>query len=360
LNEQLFKLLSDSFHVFCLGLSSYYGALFIVVSTSISKLNIKSERSKSMVMAQTASRRSLLVLLVFALSIAMIAAGSLQAFPDVIPLPNGFQPEGIAVGRGHTFYVGSIPTGAIYRGDLRTGEGELLVPAQSGRAAIGLKYDERTRLLFVAGGPTGYAFIYDGETGANVSEIQLTTAASFINDVVITQGAAYFTNSQQPILYRLPLSNHGELPSTPIVEEIPLSGDYVFTPNAFNANGIAATPNGKTLIIVNSVDGVLYNVDPGTGVATRIDLGGASVPNGDGILLQGKTVYVVQNRLNQIAVVELNSDLTAGEIVDTITSSDFRVPTTIARFGNSLYAVNARFGTPPAPDTEYEVVRVSR
>ena len=232
--------------------------------------------------------------------------------------------------------------------------------ARRGAAAIGLRYDGRTGLLFVAGGPTGFAYIYDGETGEKIAAIQLTTGPRFINDVVITQDAAYFTNSQQPVLYRVPLENNGELPSSPTVEEIPLTGDYVFTPGAFNANGIAATPNGDTLIIVNSVDGVLYNVDPETGVATRIDLGGASVPNGDGILLQGKTLYVVQNRLNQIAVVELNSDLTEGEIVDTITDSDFRVPTTIARFGNSLYAVNARFGTPPTPDTEYEVVRVSR
>jgi hypothetical protein len=69
-------------------------------------------------------------------------------------------------------------------------------------------------------------------------------------------------------------------------------------------------------------------------------------------------LFVVQNRLNQIAVVELNADLTAGTITETLTDSDFRVPTTIARFGNALYAVNARFGTPPTPETEYEVVRV--
>ena len=311
-------------------------------------------------MSTTISRRSLAAFLLILLSVALIAAAPAQAFPEVIPLPDGFQPEGIAVGTGSTFYVGSIPTGAIYRGDLRTGEGEVLVPAQPGRAAIGLKYDERTGLLFVAGGPTGYAYIYDGQIGANVAEIQLTTATSFINDVVITRDAAYFTNSSQPILYRVPLENNGELPATPTVEEIPLSGDYQFVPNAFNANGIAATPNGKTLIIVNSADGALYNVDPATGVATRIDLGGAAVPNGDGILLQGKTLYVVQNRLNQIAVVELNPQLTEGTITETITSPDFRVPTTIARFGNALYAVNARFGTPPTPDTEYEVVRVPR
>ena len=313
-----------------------------------------------MVVTQTARRPVLLTLLLVILSAAMIGAAPAQAFPDVIPLPNGFQPEGIASGTGTTFYVGSIPTGAVYRGDLRTGEGEILVPAQAGRAAIGLKYDERTGLLFVAGGPTGYAYVYNGETGANVAEIQLTTGPSFINDVVVTRDAAYFTNSFQPVIYRVPLANNGELPPNPTSEEIPLSGDYQFTAGAFNANGIAATPNGKTLIIVNSTEGALYNVDPTTGIATRIDLGGGSVPNGDGILLQGKTLYVVQNQLNQIAVVELNSDFTEGTIVDTITSSSFRVPTTIARFGDSLYAVNARFGTPATPDTEYEVVRVPR
>src|SRR5690349_23703003 len=115
-----------------------------------------------MFVAQIASRRSFLILLVFVLAIATIAAAPLKAFPDVIPLPDGFQPEGIASGNGTTFYVGSIPTGAVYRGDLRTGEGDILVPAQEGRAAIGLKYDARTGFLFVAGGPTGFAFIYNG------------------------------------------------------------------------------------------------------------------------------------------------------------------------------------------------------
>ncbi len=303
-------------------------------------------------------RRSFVVLMTLGFGLATIAAAPAQAFPAVIPLPNGFQPEGIASGTGTTFYVGSIPTGAVYRGDLRTGEGDVLVPAQAGRSAIGLKYDERTGLLFVAGGQTGFAYLYNGQRGANVAAIQLTTLPSFINDVVITRDAAYFTNSSQPELYRVPLASNGEPMQTS--ETIPLGGDYVFTPGAFNGNGIVATPNGKTLIIVNSVDGALYNVDPTTGNATLIDLGGEAVPAGDGILLQGKTVYVVQNQFNQIAVVQLSPDLTSGTIVNTITSASFRVPTTIARFGNSLYAVNARFDTPAMPDTEYEVVRVTR
>jgi hypothetical protein len=305
-------------------------------------------------------RRPLFILLVVMLSLMTMGSAMAAAFPDVISLPNGFRPEGIAVGKGSTFYVGSIPTGAIYRGDLRTGEGEVLVPAQGGRAAIGLKFDDRTGYLFVAGGPTGFAYIYDGETGADIGSIQLETLPSFINDVVITNDAAYFTNSFQPFIYKVPLENNGELPTPLTSEAIPLGGDYQFTPGAFNANGIAATPNGKTLIIVNSTEGALYQVDSETGVATRISLEGGNVQAGDGILLQGKTLYVVQNQLNRIAVVELSPDLSSGTIVDTITDSDFDVPTTIAKFGSSLYAVNARFSTPPTPDTAYTVVRVSR
>jgi hypothetical protein len=82
--------------------------------------------------------------------------------------------------------------------------------------------------------------------------------------------------------------------------------------------------------------------------------------NGDGLLLDGRTLYVVQNRLNQISVIELSRDLTQGEVVDVITSPHFDVPTTIDDFGPLLYAVNARFGTPPAPDTDYTVVQVRK
>jgi sugar lactone lactonase YvrE len=308
------------------------------------------------------TQRSLLAVVVLSILSLLLMAGKPAAkFPEVIPIPNGFQPEGIATGRGATFYVGSIPTGAIYRGDLRTGQGAVLVPGQAGHQSLGLKYDGRTDLLYVAGGPTGAAFVYNASTGANVASIQLTDQAStFINDVIVTKRAAYFTDSFRPVLYRVDLERDGELPDPPESEEVPLSGDFVFTPGGFNTNGIAATPNGKSLIIVNTAAAALYRVDPESGQAKLIDLGGGSVPNGDGILLQGKTLYVVQNFLNQVAVVRLDSKLSAGTIVSTLTSPFLRIPTTIARFGDALYAVNARFDTPPTPDTEYEVVRLPR
>lgn len=302
---------------------------------------------------------ALLLALVILLS-TLVPAVAQEPFPPIIPLPDGFQPEGIAVGRGTTFYVGSIPTGAIFRGDLVTGQGEVWVPEQEGRAAIGLHLDKRTNYLFVSGGPTGAAYVYDGETGEPLAEYQLSPPMDvFINDVYVTRNGAYFTNSSQPVLNRVPLNPNGGLIDGAVVETIELSGDYTHA-EGFNLNGITATPSGKWLIAVQSNLGRLYRVDPSSGEATQIDLGGASVEFGDGILLHGLTLYVVQNQLNQIEVIKLDPQLTSGQLIGTIQDENFDVPTTIARFGPFLYAVNARFGTTPTPDTEYNIVQVPK
>jgi sugar lactone lactonase YvrE len=303
-------------------------------------------------------RRTLTILasLVFA-TLLVLPGLAAEPFPEVMPLPDGFRPEGIAIGPGNTFYVGSIGSGAVYRGDLRTGEGDLLVQPVPGRAAIGVDLDRTGQFLFVAGGPTGQGYVYDAQTGAELAVYQFTTAPTFVNDVVVTRDAAYFTDSQKPVLYRVPIGPGGELGAA---ETIPLGGDFQFVAGQFNANGIDATPDGSQLIVVNSTLGLLYRVDPNTGVAALIDLGGAVMTNGDGILLDGLTLYVVRNRLNQVAVIELSDDLAEGDVVGLITSPNFDVPTTIAEHGNRLYAVNARFSTPPTPTTTYSVVQVEK
>lgn len=281
-------------------------------------------------------------------------------FPEQIPLPNGFQPEGIASGRGTDFYAGSLANGAIFKGDVRTGEGTILAPGVAGRISVGMKFDPRSGYLFVAGGPTGQANVFDGQTGALVASYQLAAPGAFINDVIVTREAAYFTQSNAPTLYKLPLGPAGSLPDAAAAQALPLSGDWRQV-DGFNANGIAATPNGKTLFVINSTLGNLYAVDPNSGAASRIaGLDEGSLTNGDGILLDGKTMYVVRNRLNKIAVVDLSSDYKSGVVTREITSPLFRVPTTVAEFGNRLYAVNARFGTPPGPNVDYDVVQVSK
>jgi sugar lactone lactonase YvrE len=106
--------------------------------------------------------------------------------------------------------------------------------------------------------------------------------------------------------------------------------------------------------------GRLWRIDPATGTAAQVDLGGTALANGDGLLLNGRTLYVVQNRDNQIAVVRLNEDFTAGSVVTTIKSTGFDVPTTLASLRGELYAVNARFGTADPPSADYWVTLVRR
>ena len=274
--------------------------------------------------------------------------------PSRIALPDGFRPEGIAAGRDKSLYVGSIPTGQVLRIDSRTGALSEAVPARPDHAAIGLKYDHFKNRLFVAGGPTGKAFVYDAATGAEFAALQLTAlpGPTFINDVALSKKAAYFTDSRQPVIYAVDRKSAGG------VRAINLAG-FPMTPGVNNLNGIEVVKHGRYLLAVQSSEGALWRIDPATGAYVKIDLGGANVEAGDGLLLVGnRKLLVVQNRLNQIAVVKLNRDYTAGRVKGTIKSADFDVPTTVASLRGSLYLPNARFTTPPAADTDYWVTRV--
>jgi hypothetical protein len=125
--------------------------------------------------------------------------------------------------------------------------------------------------------------------------------------------------------------------------------------DGFNLNGIVTS--GRRLIAVQSNTGLLFRINPFTGRTRTIDLG-RRLRNGDGLEIDGDILYVVRNQNNRIAVVDLNRRLTRGVVVDRITDEDFDVPTTAALLRRSLYAVNARFNTPPTPDTEYWITRV--
>lgn len=289
------------------------------------------------------------------LTVTIAAPVSAKAFPDVIPLPNGFQPEGIVIGHGHTAYAGSLANGDIYTVDLRSGAGEILVNGP-GTPAVGLSFDNRSSYLFAAGGPNGDGRVYDTKTGSLVAAYDF--GGGFVNDVVVTKAAAYFTDSFIPVLYKVELGAAGA-PATSFTT-LPLSGDFVFVPGGFNTNGVVAAPNGHKLIVVHSSRGELYNVDPETGNAVLIDLGGENANNGDGLVLIGYTLYVVQNFANQIAEFKLNDDYSAATLKEIITDDDFDIPTTADNHGAWLYAVNARFSTPPGPDVEYDIVKVKR
>src|SRR5918997_5708093 len=131
---------------------------------------------------------SVRILTAAALLCAALTAGAAAGdnrYPETIPLPNGWQPEGIAIGHGDDFFAGSRAgafAGAVFAGDLRKGRGEVLVPPRAGRAALGMKVGDRGR-LFVSGGGTGKAFVYSTRDGRDLAEYTLTTAPTFVNDV---------------------------------------------------------------------------------------------------------------------------------------------------------------------------------
>jgi sugar lactone lactonase YvrE len=289
---------------------------------------------------------------------ALPAAATADSFPDLIVVTGLTSAEGIATGSGSSFYVGDFFLGDIHRGDLRSGSTALFRDAPTGRMAVGMKVDVARDLLFVAGGFTGQAYVYDASTGADVAVLQLGAPGpgTMINDVALAKDAAWFTNAFSPLLYRVPIATDGSIgtPST-----LTVTGPAANLSGPFNMNGIAATPDAKTLIVAHSSDATVYTVDPDTGASAAI--AGADVPNVDGILLEAGRLWVVQNFANQVTELRLSPDLTSATVEQVITNSDFQVPTTVARHGNTLALVNAKFdtGIPPTAPT-YEVVIVER
>ncbi|MGH3327442.1 MAG: superoxide dismutase [Streptomycetales bacterium] len=274
-----------------------------------------------------------------------------------VPLPDGFAPEGIAIGPGPVAFFGSLSDGSIYRANLVTGDGRIISQGP-GTPAVGIKTDVRGR-LFAAGGGQGDARVVDTRTGDVLASYQLATGPTFVNDVVLTDNAAWFTDSLNPVLYKLPLGPDGGLPAENDVVRVPITGELVFSPG-FNVNGIARTPDRAQLLVVQSNTGRLFRVDPASGASQAVDLGGETLANGDGLLLRGRTLYAVQNQLNQVAVVDLNAAGTVGQVRERVTDARFDVPTTVASFRGRLYLPNARFNTQPEPTTPYSAVAIPR
>jgi outer membrane protein assembly factor BamB len=285
---------------------------------------------------------------------AALAVGAVGPFPQVIKLPRGFQPEGIEVGRSTTFYVGSVATGAIYRGNLRTGAGAVLVRGGAGRPATGIELDERNR-LFVAGASSGKAYVYNARTGALIRTYTFATSDTFINDVTLVASGAVFTDSRKAVFYHVPVAPNGALEDH---HTIPIEGAFALAAG-FNLNGIETSVRDD-LIAVQSNKGKLFRIDSGTGESREIALGGQTMTNGDGLLLNGRTLYVVQNRENRVAVISLSANFLSGRVVRRLTDRDFDVPTTIDDLGRRLYAVNARFGTANPSSAAYQVVQLSK
>ncbi|HWO66246.1 MAG TPA: hypothetical protein VNO31_40055, partial [Umezawaea sp.] len=258
-----------------------------------------------------------------------------------------------------TFYCGDLWLGHVYRGNLRRGTAELFIEAPAGRLAMGLWADLDHGWLFVGGG-LGWAYVYDIETGETVATYQFgkigDLSTTLVNKVFVNREAAYFSDSSSPVLHVVPISRAGELGPA---RTLPITGPAAELSGEFNLNGIVAPDAGSPLIMSHTAGGKLYTVDPATGASRTVE--GVDVPKADGLVLEGRDLWVVQNWVNQVSRVRLDDDLTSGAVDAIITHDAFHFPTTAVPFGDRLAVVNAKADTGHHPTAdEYEVVIVNR
>jgi len=271
-------------------------------------------------------------------------------------------PEGVAFQPSTgDFFVSSTTDGTIFRGNLKQGAAQVfLAGGADGRTnATGLKVDDRGR-LFVSGGATGFMFVYNVADGTLLANFITTQRPTFINDVTVApNGDAFFTDSQSPLLYRVYTNSSGALA---IESWLNFTNTALQYQQGFNLNGIAVTNDGKYLITVQSNTGKLFRIATASKEVEEINLGGQSVTNGDGILLDGRTLYVVRNRDGQIVKLQLAEDYGSGSLVSTTSNPLFAYPTTIAKANDRLLVVNSQFdkrGDNVKPVLPFTVVSVA-
>jgi hypothetical protein len=325
------------------------------------------------------NRRSAVAALLASASLSLGAGAA--PFPPSVPLPDDFAPEGVAVGHGNTFFAGSLWDGDIYTGDLRTGAGRILVDrpplgqganppgTPPGMQAAGMKVAGDR--LWVAGGLSGRVFAYDTRTGATLADVAVAPpGVALLNDLVVTPDAVYVTDSFTPRLFVVPLGP-GRAVGAP--HDLVITGPAGANLGFPGLNGIDATESGHLLVVGHTLLGGMYTVDPSSGASTAIDLPAGAVPSGvsDGILLRGRTLWVVENFANRVVELDLSANLSSGTVARVTQSPLFRTPTTMDVQGDRIVVVNARFdlGFPPplgdalgAPvpprGSEYDVVQV--
>jgi hypothetical protein len=299
-------------------------------------------------------RRPLAALLAALAALTLLAAPASAAapFPSRIDLPNGWQPEGIAAGRGTTAYVGSLADGSIARINVPTGAVDPDFISGPGLPAVGLFYERKANRLWAAGGPSGQVRVYDGTTGETLATYQFQ--AGFVNDVVVTRNAAYATDSVIQQVLVIPIGDDGSLAEPSDAVALPITGDFAYE-TGFNANGIEWW-RGR-LIVPQSNTGELFAIDPATGASTQLLPAGA-ITAADGIRRVGATLYVVRNQLNQVDVYRFRGRTPM--FVRSVNPAGVDVPTTIDFAAGRLWVANARFTTPPTPETPYWITRVPR
>lgn len=264
------------------------------------------------------------------------------------PIPGDqFFPEGIAFDQeAGNFYTGSSANGDVVRVNVTTGATELFSGGvKQGRgSALGMKLDFKKR-LWICGGEENKIHVlnFQGEL-IKSWDLKAMFNSGLLNDCAVDKKYIYFTDSRIQKIYRADVSNTepGE-----VEEWLSFTNQQIPYTTGFNANGIVLTPEGKYIIIVISNSGKLYRIDRTTKAIIEIEIN-TPVTSGDGLLLEGNTLYVSRNATNKIFPVTLTDDYSKGTVGNGF-GENLLFNTTLAKAGKYLLVVNGQLNRRPGP-----------
>ena len=253
-------------------------------------------------------------------------------------------PEGIAYDqRTQTVFVSSTTNGAIYRGDAGDETLTQFLPggADGRTTATGLEVDDEGH-LWVAGGGTGFVWVYDAASGALIARLSGGPGPTFINDIAVDRnGVGYITDSMKPVIYRIVPNAAGGYTLEPW---LPLTGTAIqYVLPGFNLNGIVISPNGRYLYVVQSITGQLFRIEIATKQIVELDTGGALFRNGDGLWLHGSSLYVLQNQQELITELRVQQNQADATVVSQTTDPSFMYPTSLVIARGRMLVVNSQF-----------------
>lgn len=310
--------------------------------------------------------RMTIATMTLAAALSLAAAHAWQAALTNYPLPADVTyPEGIAYdASGGQIYVGSAASGAIARLDAKAagkGSGTVMardvVPGDPFPGVLGMTVDRGGR-LWIAGDRSGRMVVLDAKSGKELKRFDTSAEpGGLINDVVVAGSAAYFTDTFRSVLWRVAVkgSEIGEVEPWLRFEKTPL--EYGEGPNI---NGIAATPDGRHLIVVQMNKGLLFRIDVASKQIAPIDIAGEALNTADGLVLDGRTLYVVRQGEQEIVTIQLSDDLSKGKVVSRFKDAALLWPATAEKVGDELLVVNTQFNKRQTKDpvTPFSIVGV--
>ncbi|OIJ25533.1 SMP-30/gluconolactonase/LRE family protein [Nocardioides luteus] len=267
--------------------------------------------------------------------------------------------EGIGVDQeSGTFYVSEVTGGEIQRGSADRAQAEewLAGDGTDGRyTARGITVDDEGR-IYIAGGPNGTGndrpdlWVYSPE-GELLAALRVPDNDAFLNDVAIgPDGAAYFTNSNDPTIIRVAEGTDGWEAT-----EWADGSSLITREEGFNLGGIVLSTDGSAFVVAQGNTGRLWRFSVATGEVSAIDTDGADLRNADGLVRKGRDLAVIRNFDKQIVHLELNRSATSADHISSRATDPDRVFTTGKLLDGRMLLVDSHFDEQTAQGP-YEIV----